>query len=157
MKREVFRIASKQEMELLAERIASHFSANEAVLLSGVLGAGKTFFSSLIAKSLGVKEPVVSPTFALCREYSFNLKNVPKKILHFDFYRLNSYSQIQDLAFENIISNRNNLVLIEWPESIVDLDLAKKIKTIAPQRKIYQMEISFAKNLKDRKIILRYE
>lgn len=141
-------------MEKLAKKIAAEIFGGEVFLLSGVLGAGKTFFSGLLAKHLGVEAQLTSPTFSLCREYRYLKDGEPRKIFHFDLYRLNLYSQLKELAFEDILKDKEGLVLIEWPECVNDVTLEEKIRTIAPERTIYRMEIYFADNLKDREIIL---
>ena len=144
-------------MRLLAKKISSGLSGNEVIFLSGILGAGKTFISGSIANHLGVEREVISPTFSLCREYSYNINNIQKKIFHFDLYRLTAYSQLKELSFEDILAGSNGLILVEWPECIADIDLAKKIKKLSPQRKICWIEISLAENLKDRKVVFRHE
>lgn len=141
-------------MDKLAKKLATEISGEEVFLLSGVLGAGKTFFSGRLAKYLGVATEVTSPTFSLCREYCYSKEGEWKKIFHLDLYRLSSYSQLRELAFEDILRDKRGLVLIEWPECIKDVSLEEKIRTVAPQKKVYKMEIYFADNLKDREIIL---
>ena len=75
---------SERQTEKLGRRLAKTFSGGETVLLVGELGAGKTRFAKGIARGLGVKETVTSPTFALHNRYR------GKKLFlnHFDFYRL---------------------------------------------------------------------
>jgi len=77
------------------------------LLLQGDLGVGKTTFAQMIAKQLGVKEKVNSPTFTICQQYQ--IKN-NYYLNHFDFFRLSSKDDLdyfQELTF-------NNLNIIEW-------------------------------------------
>lgn len=153
MDQKKFKIDSKKDSADLAKKLADRLSGGEVFLLSGILGAGKTFFSGLLAKNLGVEEEITSPTFSLCREYSCR-KETLKKIFHLDLYRLESYSQLKDLAFEDILKRNDSLTLIEWPDCIKDVDLADKIKELVPNKRIYRIIIIFAGNLKDREITL---
>ncbi len=78
------------------------------MVLLGDLGAGKTHFCKGIAKGLGIKENVTSPTFTLHNVY------YGKLILnHFDFYRLGE-EEGESLGFEEIIGNEKGVSVIEW-------------------------------------------
>ena len=77
--------------------------------MRGDLGVGKTTFTQMIAKQLGVKEKVNSPTFTICQQYQ--IKN-NYYLNHFDFFRL---SPKDDLCYFQELTS-NNLNIIEWPE-----------------------------------------
>ncbi|MFA6392749.1 MAG: tRNA (adenosine(37)-N6)-threonylcarbamoyltransferase complex ATPase subunit type 1 TsaE [Candidatus Paceibacterota bacterium] len=87
------------------------------VILSGELGAGKTALSKEIAKYLGVKEKIISPTFVIMKIYKTKDKNF-KKLIHIDSYRLNKSSELLILGWEEIMKDKNNLILVEWPENV---------------------------------------
>ncbi len=93
--------------------------------LSGHLGAGKTAFTKLLAKELGIEEEITSPTFVLMKVY--DIKNdVFKRLVHIDAYRLEKRSELEGLRYEEIVADKNSLVIIEWPENVglnsADLD-----------------------------------
>lgn len=108
---------SARETQKLATKFSSEIKNGGVVCLFGDLGAGKTTFSQAIAKALGVKEKVTSPTFILVRRYE-----IPRNrfFWHVDLYRLNTLEEIKVLGLEEIMSDPDNIVLIEWPEKIVD-------------------------------------
>jgi len=89
------------------------------IALSGDLGSGKTTLSQEIAKQLGVKENVISPTFVILKNYQLPINNYQwKKLVHVDAYRLEKDEELINLGWEEILKDKNNLVIIEWPENV---------------------------------------
>ncbi len=84
----------------------------------GQLGAGKTAFTQAVAKLLGVKRKVNSPTFVIIKKYPIKSKQ-HKFLFHIDAYRLKNAQEIIKLGWEEIISNPEHLVFIEWPEQVI--------------------------------------
>lgn len=85
--------------------------------LVGDVGAGKTTFVRGLAKGLGVKEPVTSPSFTISKSYALPGGG---NLVHYDFYRLSDPGlMVEDFA-ENI-NNPKNIVVVEWGESVKDL------------------------------------
>lgn len=107
---------SAKETQKLATRFAAEIMNGGVVCLFGDLGAGKTTFSQAVAKAVGVKDKVASPTFILVRRYE-----IPENrfFWHVDLYRLNTLEETKVLGLEEIMSDPDNIVLIEWPEKIV--------------------------------------
>ena len=95
------------------------------VCLSGDLGSGKTTFVQGLAEELGIKEVVNSPTFLIMKKYSARRDEALPHLYHFDCYRISDYQEILDLGWEEIISEKNNIIVIEWPEKIEEI-LPKK-------------------------------
>lgn len=106
--------------ELLQEIFSRKPSENKATIiaLTGDLGAGKTTFVQLLAKQLGITEIITSPTFSIMKLYTITADNNFAKLVHMDAYRIEDISELRPLHFEEIISDKNNLICIEWPEKI---------------------------------------
>lgn len=97
------------------------------IALEGELGAGKTTFVKTFAKALGVKEKITSPTFVIMRRFMiYDLRF--KDLYHIDAYRLNNGNELRTLGIEEIISNPENIVLIEWAERVAEILPEKYIK-----------------------------
>jgi tRNA threonylcarbamoyladenosine biosynthesis protein TsaE len=99
---------------------------NRIIALHGDLGSGKTTFVQGLAKALGIKKRIISPTFIIIRSYKINLKNQKSKIknpgkeslYHIDLYRISGEGDVAALELAEIIKNPKNIVVIEWPEKI---------------------------------------
>jgi tRNA threonylcarbamoyladenosine biosynthesis protein TsaE len=94
------------------------------IALNGELGTGKTTFIKGLAKGLGVKETITSPTYVFVRSYSFDpiiRDNFHKDTLyHLDLYRLENQDTktLQAFGFDEIISDPKGVVVIEWEERL---------------------------------------
>ncbi len=123
--------------EILTLRQAQGKKTAVVLGLQGDLGGGKTTFLQGFAKGLGIKEKILSPTFIIYRKFQITKQHVCKNgrssilqrryFYHFDCYRINNPEEILELGFEEIISNPQNIVAIEWSE---------KIKKILPKNLI---------------------
>jgi len=112
--------------ERLAERIVSlekdAVGGERAVViaLEGELGAGKTTFAKAFAKALGVEQKLTSPTFVIMRKYSLDISRF-QSLIHIDAYRLNNGEELKLLGIEEIISDPENIVLVEWAERVAEI------------------------------------
>lgn len=88
--------------------------------LSGNLGAGKTTLTQYLAKALGVGETVTSPTFVIEKVYELTGQKFTH-LIHIDAYRLEKSDELIHLGWQDIISDKNNLIIIEWPERVADI------------------------------------
>ena len=103
----------------LEEILRKENSQKEAFVvgLVGNLGAGKTSFFQSAAKHLGVRGKISSPTFVIMKKYL--LKNKKYEFLfHLDAYRLKNEQELLHLGWQDIVSNKKNLIFIEWPENV---------------------------------------
>ncbi len=113
---EIISVSAQQTREL-AHFIGEKLREGDVLALSGELGSGKTCFTGGLARGLGVDEKyqITSPTFTLINEYPGRCK-----LYHFDVYRLNSYSEFEDLGYEEYFCGEG-IVVIEWAEKIVQV------------------------------------
>ncbi len=87
------------------------------VCLFGDLGAGKTTFTQAVAKYLGIKNKIISPTFIIFKKYAIKSKKYDF-FYHLDAYRLEKGKELLNLGWKEIIADNRNLVFIEWPENV---------------------------------------
>ena len=89
------------------------------------MGAGKTVFCKGVARGLGIKEEVLSPTFAYMNDYS-------GRLYHFDCYRLSSGVQAEALGLCDYFYS-DGVCLVEWAENIADV-LPPACKSVTIQK-----------------------
>ena len=87
-----------------------------SIEMIGLSGVGKTTLIKEIAKQLGVKGVINSPTFALVNEYEIK----DDKVYHFDFYRINNEEEAMDIGIEDYFFS-SHWNLIEWPQKVTNL------------------------------------
>lgn len=110
------KITSEEEMLAFGEEFAKNLS-NNVIELIGDVGAGKTTFTRGLARGLGVKEPITSPSFTISKSYALKTGG---NLIHYDFYRLNDPGIMLDDLAENLKNNKN-IIVVEWGESIKNL------------------------------------
>ncbi|MDI9570619.1 MAG: tRNA (adenosine(37)-N6)-threonylcarbamoyltransferase complex ATPase subunit type 1 TsaE [Pseudomonadota bacterium] len=112
-------IASKSSEETLriGRIIGETASPGEVIALVGELGTGKTCLTQGIARGLAVPEayPITSPTFTLINEYPGRLP-----LYHFDIYRLEGASDLEDMGYEDYFYGEG-VTVIEWAERVLPL------------------------------------
>ena len=106
-------VGSAGETQALAGRLAAELPDGAVVCLHGELGAGKTCFVQGMAKALGVRRPVGSPTFTLINEYRGK-----RGLAHIDLYRLRGAADALDLGVEEYLEHYRGIVAIEWAERL---------------------------------------
>lgn len=106
---------SPDETRILGACLAPTLVPGDVISLSGDLGAGKTVFVQGLATALGVEAPVTSPTFTIVHEYEGRYP-----VTHMDVYRLDSFQEVLDLGFEELLDPAAILV-VEWGEAVTPL------------------------------------
>lgn len=86
-------------------------------LLRGPLGGGKTTLVRAVARCLGVRRPVASPTFALVQTFPLRHRQY-RLLVHVDAYRVRGAAEWPALGLEEYLSDRAVLMIIEWPERL---------------------------------------
>lgn len=149
-----------QDTNELAAVVVARLRGGEVLALSGPLGSGKTTFVQFLAKALGVKRTVKSPSFVLLQTYKINLERrthptSPRTtglrgarnaelLCHVDCYRLKSAKELDALGLHDYLGKPNIITVIEW---------AEKIKKALPPKTIW-LKFKYTKTGRDVKIFL---
>ena len=104
---------SPAQTEAVGAALAARLSPGAVIAYRGDLGAGKTAFTRGLARGLGVKENVTSPTFTIVNEYLSG--RMP--LFHFDMYRLGSEDELFDIGWEDYLE-RGGVCAVEWSENV---------------------------------------
>lgn len=127
-------IYSEKEMIKFAVDFVKKLKGGEIIGLIGDLGAGKTVFVKGLAKGLGIKETIISPTFVLMKIYSLSKKQEEiKNLVHIDVYRLTNPEGIIAIGANEYWQRSDTVTVIEWADKI------KKI--LPPQTKFIKFKI----------------
>lgn len=102
---------TQAQLEAWGERVGAQVEPPAFFALRGELGAGKSVLARAIARGAGVDAAMPSPTFNLVFRYEGGRADV----VHLDLYRLNRESEVRELGWRELGSDRE-LVLVEWPE-----------------------------------------
>lgn len=104
-------------LKRLAKNVAkSELKKYRKVGLIGQLGSGKTTFVKHLAQALNIKF-VKSPTFTVVNCY----KTSPYSFYHIDLYRLEKPSELIVLGLDEIWSDPQAIVLVEWVDKFPKL------------------------------------
>lgn len=102
-------------MNAFAAKFAKTLKGGEVLALVGDLGAGKTLFVKALAKALGVKAVVQSPTFLLMKCYP--IKKI-QELCHIDAYRIKSSKELLNIGAGEKIGNPETVTAIEWADRV---------------------------------------
>ena len=129
---------SLTQLPSVASQIITFADHSRIFLFYGEMGAGKTTLIKSLCESLGVAEPVTSPTFSIVNEYI----GASRKVYHFDFYRLKTQTEALDMGYEEYFYS-DAWCFIEWPEKIPGLlpEHYVKINIKAPDDNLRQINI----------------
>ena len=106
---------SPVETEAIGAALGKILPPGSVIAYRGDLGAGKTAFTRGLARGLGCKEIVTSPTYTIVNEYLGG--RIP--LFHFDMYRLRSSDDLFDIGWEDYLA-RGGICAVEWSENVAD-------------------------------------
>ena len=105
---------STQETEQFGEEVAKSLRGGDVLAFTGSLGMGKTAFTRGLARGLGCRGRVTSPTFTIVNEYDGKTP-----FFHFDMYRLGSSDELFDIGWDDYLA-RGGVCAVEWSERVSD-------------------------------------
>lgn len=119
-------VKNEEELINLGESLGSLLQKNDVLILTGELGAGKTTFTKGLAKGLGIRQMIKSPTYTIVREYEGRLP-----LYHLDVYRIEGDADSIDLD-EFLFGG--GVTVIEWghllgedlPDAYLELKILKE-------------------------------
>lgn len=106
----VHRAPDPGAMAELGAALATHCRPGDILLLVGPLGAGKTTLTQGLARGLGVRGPVTSPTFVIAREHESESDG--PRLRHVDAYRLGGLDELDDLDLD--WASSDTVTVVEW-------------------------------------------
>jgi len=112
-----FECKREEEIPAVASELLDLIGPIRIIAFNGELGSGKTTLIKAMCRKLGIKDDAASPTFAIMYEYSLP-NDLP--VYHFDFYRINSETEVFDIGYENFFYS-NAYCFIEWAERVKNL------------------------------------
>ena len=118
----IIEVNSPEETEMFAAKLAGYLEAGDLLTLEGGLGAGKTTFTKGLAKGLGIKRMVNSPTFTILKQYSGNLN-----LNHLDVYRLENSDE--DIGFDELFADEA-VSVVEWAQFIEEFLPEERLEII---------------------------
>jgi tRNA threonylcarbamoyladenosine biosynthesis protein TsaE len=101
--------------ERLGEVLAETCSRPVFLALDGDLGSGKTRLARGLARGLGLDpNEISSPTFVIHVEHRGN----DVSFSHLDAYRLKSDDELESVGFQELLTDADRLVAVEWASRI---------------------------------------
>lgn len=110
-------LINAQGNEVAATDILDKCSSARVFAFDGKMGAGKTTFIKHLCETMGTKDVVNSPTFAIVNVYEIASS---EEVYHFDCYRIKDIREALDMGTEEYLYS-GNYCFIEWAEMIESL------------------------------------
>lgn len=135
---------SPEETRALGERLAAALRPGDVLLLDGPFGAGKTVLVQGLARGLGSRDEVLSPSFVIATRYRGRLP-----LYHVDLYRVERPEEALLSEIEELFE-AGGVTVVEWPlhlpaelragATLVRLtptgDQTRRIEIESPERRI---------------------
>ncbi len=112
------------------ETIPLTLEIGDRIFLVGDLGSGKTTFTRTLIRRASENPDIIvrSPTYTYYQSY--DIKNPNTKLHHFDLYRLENPDDFDLIGGTELLEDKDNICIIEWPEILRDDFLPTKKITI---------------------------
>jgi tRNA threonylcarbamoyladenosine biosynthesis protein TsaE len=107
---------SVEAAQAFGESWAAGLAGGEIIALHGVLGAGKTQLTKGLARGLGFRGDVTSPSFTIVHEY----RGGRLPVYHIDLYRIRNEKEAIDIGLDEYLPG-DGVTVIEWPERIASI------------------------------------
>jgi tRNA threonylcarbamoyladenosine biosynthesis protein TsaE len=107
-------LATADDTRAYGAKLAGVLQAGDLLVLTGPLGAGKTVLAQGIGAGLGVRGPVLSPTFVIARVH----RGGRLPLVHVDAYRLASIEEVDDLDLD--VDLADSVLVVEWGSGKVE-------------------------------------
>ncbi len=118
---------SAEETFELAYEIGEAINESTVFLLQGDLGVGKTVFAKGVGAGLDIDPAEVnSPTFTIVNQHDGRMR-----MYHLDLYRIaGGANEVYDLGLEEIITEPEAVVVIEWPERLGAFEVTNAYRVV---------------------------
>lgn len=100
---------SEEETARFGGAIAKRLRAGDSLLLKGEMGSGKSVLARGVARYLGVKGPMASPTFTLMQPYRGKIP-----VYHLDLYRMEDPDEFYAAGLDEFVGG-DGVAIVEWP------------------------------------------
>lgn len=110
------RLGDAEETRAFGAALGRLLRPGDLVLLVGGLGAGKTTLTQGIAEGLGVRGPIISPTFVISRVHPSEADG--PALVHVDAYRLGGAAELDDLDLDDSVAS--SVTVVEWGQGLVE-------------------------------------
>lgn len=139
-----------ETIELAGRLLLNHLNEIQknglVIALNGQLGMGKTIFAKGVAKFLGIKKTINSPTYSYINEYPYKRLTTEGTFYHVDAWKIDGQEEVNFLEIEKLVK-KNNVIVIEWFQQISQwLKLDEKTNLLT---------LNFNEENKQRKIIIK--
>ncbi|PCJ21234.1 MAG: tRNA (adenosine(37)-N6)-threonylcarbamoyltransferase complex ATPase subunit type 1 TsaE [Candidatus Cloacimonadota bacterium] len=99
-----------QDLILFGETFAKeNLKIGDKILVTGVMGSGKTTLAQGISNGLGLNVNITSPTFSKLNIYQDKLS-----FYHFDLYNLQTEEELEELGIYDFMESEDGVSYIEW-------------------------------------------
>ena len=136
-------VLSLLETQELSFSYKEHIEFGDNILVSGPMGAGKSFFIRGFLSQY-IDDLITSPTYTIIQSYEISYKERNIMVHHMDLYRLTSEEELYQLPIFEYLLDKENLVFIEWGERFQSIiNLATKKITIEIGKQEFQRIFTF--------------